>query len=198
MTGVGWHEQEMELGSPEERIPVPIVADASIATGKVKEGMFVPVLLIDTSSRPDIENLIRFHMVQPTGECKSVWARLDPDKTNAINLVLRFVSPSECTVVLEFALPEQGGVVDQIVHAEALHLYPARPGERFKDDMEREHILIEVPCKDFAGEWDDILDSTFEEEARRQGLSGKQAQEFAQKIKEEWRKISKGLSPGKR
>lgn len=198
MTSAGWHEGEIEFNSPKQQIPVPIVADAAVATVKVKKGMLVPVLLVDTSSRPDIENLIRFHMLQPSGECKSIWARIDPEKMNTINLILQFLSPSKCTVVLEFELPKQGGVVDQIVRAEALYLYPARPGERFSGDMDRENILVEVPSKGFAAEWDRILDSALQEEGRRQGLSKKQAQEFAHEMKKDWRRISKGLSRSRR
>lgn len=194
MRSTGWHAGEIGFDSPKEQIPVPIVADAAVASVQTKGGLLVPVLLIDTSSRPDIENLIRFHMLQSSGECKSIWAHLDPNEMNAINLILQFLSPSKCSIVLEFDILKQGGIVDHIVQAEALYLYPARPGERFKDDMTRESILVEVPSERFAAEWDRMFDSALQEEGRRSGLSKKQAQEYAQEVKKDWRRISKGLS----
>lgn len=201
MTSLGWHPEQIELTNPEELIPVPIVADAAVATVQVKGGILIPVLLIDTSSRPDIEKLVRLHTLHHhTGECKSGWGYPDATKNvdlKKINLILQFLNPSKCTVILEFDILKQGGVVDQIVQAEALYLQPARPGERFGNNINREKILVEVPSKNFAGEWNVMFDSVLKEDIRKKGLDRKEAQEFVRKFKESWRetwrKMSKGL-----
>lgn len=39
---------------------VPIVGDGSIA-GPVAEGVNIPLVILDTSNRPDIEGIIRVH-----------------------------------------------------------------------------------------------------------------------------------------
>lgn len=45
---------------------VPIVADAMIA-GPVAEGVGIPLVILDTSERPDLEELIRVHQHLPPG-----------------------------------------------------------------------------------------------------------------------------------
>ena len=48
--------------------PVPILADAAIATEKIGNGKLIPVLILDTSERPDVAELIRIHAHLPQGD----------------------------------------------------------------------------------------------------------------------------------
>jgi hypothetical protein len=63
-----------------EKIPVdrhlPIVADAALA-GPVADGVLVPVLIVDTSNRSDVAELIRVHKFLPSGDVMTNWALLD-------------------------------------------------------------------------------------------------------------------------
>ena len=75
MAKEGWHEEEIEIANELEAIPVPIVSDAILATTQVKGMAMVPVLLLDTTARPDIRYLIQSHKVLQQGEAISRWGR---------------------------------------------------------------------------------------------------------------------------
>ncbi len=46
---------------------VPIVGDAAMA-GPVADGRLIPVLIVDTSKRPEVAELIRVHAHLPPGD----------------------------------------------------------------------------------------------------------------------------------
>jgi hypothetical protein len=47
--------------------PVPIVADAAIATDVVGDGRFIPLVILDTVDRPDIAEIIELQEKVPPG-----------------------------------------------------------------------------------------------------------------------------------
>src|SRR6266536_2220208 len=51
---------------------VPIVADGAMA-GPVAEGANIPLVILDTSKRPDIAEAIRVHAYLPPGDVASSW-----------------------------------------------------------------------------------------------------------------------------
>ena len=55
MNQSGRNKIKIGLRHPVEKKPVPIVADASIATAGLERGRNIPLLILDTSSRPDVE-----------------------------------------------------------------------------------------------------------------------------------------------
>jgi len=75
----------------------------------------IPLLMIDTSLRPDIETMVLAHKHSVPGDvmsASSIPSRLD---TSHVSLVLVQTKPSQCVVLLEFSVAEQGGIVDQII-----------------------------------------------------------------------------------
>ena len=94
----------VSIQHPVEADPVPVVADGSIATVAVGDGRMIPLLILDTSKRPDIEDMVKVHHhMGSQGDVTSVWGR--PDRffdTGTVRLLLTFERPSRCQVLLQF------------------------------------------------------------------------------------------------
>lgn len=136
----------MPMRHPSEADPVPIAGDGMVATAIQSYGLWIPVLILDTASRPDFETLVRAHGELGSGDAISGWSfktRLGLGFA-APKLVLNFTKPSQCVVMIEFDLEEQGILVDQILWAKGVYLQPGRPGDRLATTFDTPRILVEV------------------------------------------------------
>ncbi len=184
-----WHKEAIQLGNKAEKEPVPIVSDAAVATRGLADGRIIPVLIIDTSFRPDIEDMIRAHKHIGAGDAKSVWSIPSRFDKSRIFLVLTMIKPSRCVIILEFNIARQGGVVDQIIHAQGLYIQPGKEGDRLSSTIDNERILVEVPSRHFRKEWDDILRKAITKDFQRKGLSRNDAKKATESFIKEWRQF---------
>ncbi|HYT57741.1 MAG TPA: hypothetical protein VEQ38_23790 [Verrucomicrobiae bacterium] len=184
-----WRRLTIQLNNEVEKKPVPIVWDAGVATGDVGDGRFIPVLIIDTTDRPDIEDMVRAHKHLGPGDADSVWSRPSRLVSNKIQLILSFTKPTRCVLSLEFDLERLGGILDQIIHAEGVYLQPGRPGDRLVTNLDKERVLVEVPSKQFRGEWENIYLKSLKKRFRKGGLSRSQAKQATRDFVIEWRKV---------
>lgn len=185
-----WKKWTILLRDEAEKEPVPIVSDAAVATRGVADGRMIPVLIIDTSNRPDIEDMIRAHEHLGSGDVTSGWwlpSRFDKSR---VGLILTVTKPSRCVIILEFGLPRQGGVVDQIINAQGVYLLPGKKGDRFSSTMEKGRLLIEVPSRDFRKEWDRIFRKALYRDFKKGGLGRQKANLATEKFLQTWRQLS--------
>lgn len=147
----------------------------------------VPVLILDTTNRPDIDDMIAAHKHGGQGDVRSVWGTPSRWRKESLQLVLTVVNPSQCVVVLEFHLPRQWGVVDQIVQTELLYLQGGRPGDRLASTFDAGRVIMEIPCGDFRGEWEEVFREVLVKEFRNGGLRKWEARERAGQFMGEWR-----------
>lgn len=184
-----WRKGTIQLNNELEKEPVPIVWDAGVATGGVGEGRFIPVLIIDTSTRPDIEDMVRAHKHLGPGDVETVWSRPSRLDNSRIHLILTFIKPTRCVLILEFDLALQGGVLDQLIHAQGVYLQPGRAGDRLASTLDKERVLVEVSSKQFRGEWDKIYRKSLKRLFRSKGLSRSRAKQATDNFLIEWRKV---------
>jgi hypothetical protein len=185
-----WHRETIVFKQAIEKLPIPIVWDAAIANVSVADGKLLPLIIIDTSSRPDIEDMIAVHEKLGPGDVQVIWGRVSA-KQKDITLWLLFKRPSECIVRLDFDIVKRGGIVDHIIGSEALYLQCGKQGDRLAGTFERNKIIIEVPSKSFRVEWDKILHEALEKDAQKKvGASKSQSREYSQKVVQEWRKLT--------
>jgi hypothetical protein len=173
-----------------EAQPARIVSDAVMATVGVGDGRLIPLVIIDSAERPDIEELVRVHEHLPPGDVKVQWGDLK-SSPDSIALLLRFTRPVEALLVLDFDIVKQGGVVDQILSSRALYLQPGRKGDRLSNTFDAKRILIEVPETGFSKTWDGILFKHLVKDFQRKGLPKQQAKEATKAFIEEWRKLGR-------
>jgi hypothetical protein len=175
--------------APHEARPVPIVADAAISRRGAFGGRLVPLLILDTTNRSDIDELIRVHhtLLKP-GDVKTQWAERD-DHDGSIALVLTFVRPVEAKVIIEFDIAKQGLLVEQALSGKGLYLQSGRAGDRLIKDHDRPKVLLEIVDTGFGKNWDGLFHKHLAKHFRTKGLSRSDAKQAARSTIEELRKL---------
>jgi hypothetical protein len=166
-----WHRGEVIQVAGE---PVPIVADGAIATVVLGEGRLIPLLILDTSKRPDIEDMVKSHEKLPPGDVNCQWGhilRLE----STISLILQFQRPSDVLIIVNFNVTNQGILIEQILKAKALYLQPGRPSDRLSKTMDKPKILVEVPDLGFQEEWKKIWHKAVVKMFKKKGLRRREA-----------------------
>jgi hypothetical protein len=191
-----WQKKEILISNKAEGEPVPIVSDAAVATQGTADGRIIPVLILDTSLRPDIEDMIKAHKHVSAGDAKSAWSVPSKFNINKISLILTIIKPSRCVILIEFNIVRQGGVVDQIIQAQGVYIQPGKKGDRLSTTMDHDRILVEVPSKHFRREWDKIFYKALVKDFKGKGLSKSDAKIASNGFVKEWREFgSKRIWP---
>jgi hypothetical protein len=144
---------------------LPIIADAAIGTDAVSDGRLIPLVIVDTATRPDIAELISIQSKMPPGDVLSQWATLDGSKDH-LALLLRFQRPIEADLVLNFDLAEHGGAVELAVKGHVIYLQAGKPGDRLYRTLDAPRIFVELgagmPPKSWEGKWKEAMRRRFQ------------------------------------
>jgi hypothetical protein len=180
---------EVSLRHPREARPVPIVADAAVSTRGVHGGKMLPVLLLDTSNRPDVAEFIRVHESLGPGDVEFNWGKIEGHE-GTVALFLRFIRPIELFLVLEFDIVRQGILVDQALTGQGIYLTRAeRPDDRLKNNINRPKVIVEVGDTGFRQIWDELLRKHLVKHFREEGLGRYESRRAARSLLQELRKI---------
>lgn len=177
---------EITLRDPAESVPLRIVSDAMIATSRVGEGRMIPLVILDTSNRPDVEEMVRVHEHVSPGDVESIWTHPKGNK-GKVTLVLSFVRPMELAIFIEFDILKEGGLVDRIVSARALYIQPGRDGDRLASTLGHQRIIVEVPETGFDDHWNKVLRKVIFRDYRAHGLSRSESKLATERFIREWR-----------
>lgn len=177
------------LHHPREANPVRIVADAAISTGGLHGGRMLPVLLLDTSERPDIAELIRVHESLSPGDVEVQWGYLEGHE-GSVALFLNFIRPVETFMVLEFDIARQGILVEQALTGKGIYITRAENTEdRLMKNFNRPKVIVEVGGTEFRETWDDLFHKHVAKDFRKSGMSRSDSRRAARTAIEEWRKF---------
>lgn len=183
------------LRHPAEACPVSIVSDASIATRGVADGRLIPLLILDTSDRPDIESMVQAHESFDSGDVVSTWGLRSRFDTGHIRLTLTTSQPSSCTLIIDLSTATHAAIIDHIIQAQGVYIQPGRPGDRLKSDLQRPRILVEIPSRHFRPVWEGIMHRNLVKSFRRQGLSRGDAKQATMRFLAEWRSLTSTRMP---
>ena len=205
------HLAEIPLRHENEANPVPIVADGAMGTALLGEGRMIPVLILDTSARPDVEKLITSqYWSGMVGDATSIWSfsheirRPRHLKRRAIGLpwpllLLTFTKPSRCLLIVEFDIRRQGVLVDQVLWSHGVYLQAGRPGDRLARTVKNPKILVEVPPNEvFRGEFERVYMKAIYRNFRGEGMSRAHAKHAAKAYLKEWRDVFQRRIPFQR
>lgn len=166
---------EIPLHHPREAVPVRIVGDGAISTAGVGDGRMLPVLILDTTERPDIIEYIRLHQHGSSGDVKVQWAQM-PDHLDTQMLLLKVLRPAELNILIAFDLHRNHGfLIEQILGMNGLYLQAGEDGDRMGNTMDHPRILVEVPDTGFRRNWDRLYFQFTVKKLRGMGLDRKQA-----------------------
>jgi hypothetical protein len=182
--------QSMPMNSAEEAQVVPIVGDAAIATVGVGHGRLIPLIIIDTTNRPDLAEVIEAQLHLPVGDVVVQWGSL-PKRHGHIALFLRFQRPIERAAIIEFDIAKQGILVEHILQSSGLYIQAGNVGDRLKHDLNRPKMLIEVPDTGIRARWDKLYFDVVVKRARKEGLGRREAKEVARAVIGQIRELAK-------
>ena len=185
-----WRKAALECRNEQEAYPVKIVSDAGISSRGTADGKLIPLVIIDTTDRPDIEELVRVHEKQSFGDVVCQWGQLEGEK-GKISLYLYFKRPTELVMILQFDMVRQGILVDQAINSKAIYIQPGRDGDRFATTIDSHRILIEIPDTGFKDEWERLFLKHIALDMRKKGLNRQQAKQAAQNLLNELRGFGK-------
>lgn len=182
--------QLVKLHHESEKHALLIVGDAAIARPDVGEGRLIPLVILDTTNRPDLEEYIRIHEFVRSGDVVCQWGQLEGRK-NTIALILSFVRPAELIAIIEFDLDRNHGIlVEQALAARALYIQAGRDGDRLKYTMDASKVIVEVPDLKLLPHWDKIHFQHMMEKMRAHGLPRSDARRKARMAVDEMRKLA--------
>ncbi|QXC60553.1 hypothetical protein KSP35_19865 [Aquihabitans sp. G128] len=131
---------------------VDIVGDGLIA-GSVFEGKGIAVLILDTTERPDLEEIIRISRHLPPGDVNIRWATRK-GRVDQVILEITFLRPMDGKALLLFDVDTQPLLVDAALNAAALYLQAGKPGDRLRHDPDKQKLYVEIPDTGFKDTWD--------------------------------------------
>jgi hypothetical protein len=180
----------IKLSHKREKDALRIVADGAIAHRGVGEGRLIPLVILDTSLRPDLEEYIRVHQYVGVGDVKCQWGQLI-GHDNTVALILSFLRPAELVGIVEFDLRRNHGVlVEQVIGTRGLYIQAGREGDRLKHDVNLPKVILEVPDTGFGKTtWDKIYSRYTTAKMRERGLNRADAKRAAKEAIAELRKL---------
>lgn len=178
----------------DEKIIVPIVKDAAIATQSIGGGRMIPLLTLDCSNHKELLNLFQLHSEATLpGDATCTWGisfkLLEP---KLAVLIIEFTRPLEIKFALSFELNKYGGVADGIIQSRGLYIQPM---QNLQNETliinEQGNILIEVHPNTMLPKWDNYLLKVIRKKLKKQGFSRKEAItvsfEFLERTREIWK-----------
>lgn len=169
---------------------VPIVGDGAIA-GPIADGRLLPVLILDTSDKPQVRELIRVHGLLPAGDARSQWAS-SRDDDDVVILQLWFERPIAADLILRFSIEHQAILVESMLTGGGVYLQSGRSGDRLMNTMDEPRILVELPDTGFRPFWDSLLlDRMTVVMARRLGVPRRKGRPAAAAVIDEMRKLAR-------
>jgi hypothetical protein len=131
--------QSISMNSADEAQVVPIVGDAAIATVGIGHGRLIPLIIIDTTNRPDLAEVIEAQVHLPAGDVVVQWGSL-PKRHDHIALLLKFQRPTERAAVIEFDIAKQSILIEHILQSNGLYIQAGKVGDRLK------HVSTDLRC----------------------------------------------------
>jgi|AntRauTorcE11897_2_1112592.scaffolds.fasta_scaffold38865_1 hypothetical protein len=161
--------------------PLKIVADAAIASSTIGDGRFIVLLIIDHNGRADIEDLFDVHKTSEVGDVEVKWGTPILSR-DSFFLKIKFSKPIETEFDIEFSTEFHGILVETILNNKAVYLQLGKEGDRFKDDPDRDKVLIEIPNTGMHDKWHYWWKRKLIEKFKKKGANRKEATKMAENM----------------
>jgi hypothetical protein len=163
------------------------VADAAVATNTVGDGRFIPLVILDTTVRPDIAELIAIHEKVPPGDVVSAWGEIIGGPKDHLALFMHFKRPMELDMAINFDLRHQGSIVELALRTRAIYLQAGKPGDRLLYTFESSRMIAELRGEMPAKLWEDLWRIAIKNRLRSDGLRNGEAKKKASQYIEQMR-----------
>lgn len=171
-----------------DKAPLKIVGDAGLLSETVADGRFIVLLIIDHDGRSDIEDLFKIHSTTQVGDVKVKWGTpFFSRKTFWLNI--EFLKPLEVEFDIEFDVDKHGILVENIINSKAVYLQLGKEGDRLKDDLTKQKILVEIPDTDVKKKWRYWWEKSLIRKYKSKGYRRKEAKKLAENTMNEIEKF---------
>jgi hypothetical protein len=194
----------MKLPKPEYRVldgktgcPLRIVADGAISSQGTCGGRLIPLVIVDTSARPDIDDFIRVHglLVTP-GDVHAQWGQIE-HKESTVVLWLKFIRPVEISFAVEFNVVGQAILVEQALSNKGLYIQGGRDGDRLTNDINRPKVFMEIVDTGYQKYWEHTFLQAYAKSFRTKGLNRSQSRQAAHDMLKNFRELNGFRMPDK-
>lgn len=159
---------------------IPVIRDGAIFPKEKISNKIIPVLRLDCSRRPDIEEMIAYHVLHPDGgDVSTTWTLIKQPEPH-VALSLDFIRPYQTTAMIPFQIREQLILVESILYSKKFCIEAGKPGDTspmLADDRHR--IIIHVPETGFSKNWIKLRDKELFKFYRSKGMNRYRAREAA-------------------
>lgn len=171
--------------------PVDIVNVSMISSVGVADGKMLPVIFLDTTDRPDIDNFLEnYEKLSPIeGDVSSVFGKKNHLDNSSIQMILQFTKPIRCDIIINFLLEKYAPALDSIVRNQGCYIQSAKNGKRMSTTMGEPRIILEILTGDFKDKWEDIYFKATVNKFKKKGVSRMKAKEMANQFIDEIRKM---------
>lgn len=149
-----------------------LIGDGAIANKKTADGRLIPVLILDTTVKKELEHLVNMHEESNLEDVISVWGYNRFNK-KSVTLLLYFTNPIELKVAISFDVLNHHTLIEGIRISRAVYIQPGVPGDRVRHDVNAPKIIVEIPAKTTFDEWDNILKKALSKKLKREGVGKK-------------------------
>lgn len=157
-----------------------LVGDGVIGNSKIADGRLIPVLILDTTIKKDLESLVQMHEQLGGGDVTSVWG-YHPFNHKVVVLLLYFNYPIELKLAISFNVLKHSSIIDGILISRAVYLQPGIPGDKISDNINAPKVVVEIPARTTFDKWDKILYKTISKKLKKQGIDKKVLKEETKK-----------------
>ena len=172
-----------------EVLPLRIVADAAMSTRGLHGGRILPVVLLDTADRPDLDDLIGVHRINGPGDLTFYWGQIEGHK-GTVGLFLTFIRPMEIFAIIEFDIVRHGLLLDLALSGQGIYIARSNgDDDRFRKAIDSPKLLVELADTGFGKKWNEIFHKQIAEHFRENGLSKSESKNAAMSAISELRKI---------
>ncbi len=189
MFGIWKRKEAQESRFRRDQI-VPIVANAAVAVGTVGDGRMLPLIILDTTERPDLVDLFNAHDKLPPGDVDTTWALLE-EFSGHMALLLEFKRPFETVAIINFELTGDGLSIDLAMQGKAIYLQAGKPGDRLHQTMTAPRIIVEIGAEMSKVEWEVIWQKAIRKRLRTEGASRAEAKRLSPAYMERMRSTVK-------
>lgn len=171
-------------------LPLRIVADGAITSRGLFGGRLIPLVIVETSGQPDVEELVRIHNTSSVpGDSVVQWGQIE-NREETVILWLKFIRPAEVSLAIEFRVVGQGILVDQALIGKGIYIQPGREGDRLKHDPHRPKIFVEIGDTGYKDIWEATFKAQLAKHFRTKGLGRSESRRAAVEALEQMRAMT--------
>jgi|GEM_PF-2576761 hypothetical protein len=153
-----------------EQIPrLEVIHSASITAQSTANNKNVALLILDVSQYHHIYQIIEAHEHMKSATIQTTWGKtLDSED---IVLRMHWLEPTEAQFDILLNIERHMTTIDLIIKSQLVYLQPGKYGDIVMTTLENPRVIVEVPSRTFAAQWEKIKKEKLQKKFKSKGLN---------------------------